>query len=233
MGVDNLKLKNAKTVPWSYSLIKDFDTCPKQYYHKRVLKEIPFTETEQIRYGNEFHKAVELYINDETELPQKFEFAKEAVDKLLAKGEHYIAELDGALTEDSVPTRYWGKDAWHRGKIDLFVLNKKKKRAYIVDWKTGGNPKYADPDQLETNSLLIFRKYHEVDVIKAALFFVLQSKLITYEFRKEDYPKIWSKWVKKHARVEEAHKTGVFNPRPSGLCKKHCPITECPYNGAN
>lgn len=233
MEIDEKKLKAAKTEPWSYSMVKDFDTCPKQYYHKRILKEIPFVETEQIRYGNEFHKAVELYINDEIALPKHFEFAKEAVDKLLTRGDFYVAEIEGAVTEDSVPTRYWGSDAWYRAKVDLFIRNQEKKIGYAIDWKTGGNPNYADPNQLEANSLILFRKYPEIDKIKGGLFFVLKSKLLTYEFHKKDYPQIWSKWVKKHKRVVDAHKTGVFNPRPSGLCKKHCPVTDCPYNGAN
>ena len=48
--------------PWSFSKIKAFEQCPKQFYHEKILKEYPFVETEAIRYGSAFHKAAEDFI---------------------------------------------------------------------------------------------------------------------------------------------------------------------------
>ena len=44
-----------KAGAWSYSRMKGFETCPKQYYHVNVLKEYPFEETVATRYCIEFH----------------------------------------------------------------------------------------------------------------------------------------------------------------------------------
>ena len=52
--------------PWSFSKAKAFETCPKQFYHVNILKEYPFEETEAMRYGTEFHKACEDYIEKKT-----------------------------------------------------------------------------------------------------------------------------------------------------------------------
>ena len=50
---------------WSYSRMKTFETCPKQFYHVNVLKEFPFQETDATRYGTEFHKAAEEFMRDD------------------------------------------------------------------------------------------------------------------------------------------------------------------------
>ena len=55
-----------KIAPWSYSKAKSFETCPKQFYHEKILREYPFIETEAIRYGNLFHTAAEKFIRDGT-----------------------------------------------------------------------------------------------------------------------------------------------------------------------
>ena len=59
----------SKAAPWSFSRIKAFEQCPKQFYHEKVLKQYPFRETEAMRYGTEFHKACEDYIGEGTPDP--------------------------------------------------------------------------------------------------------------------------------------------------------------------
>mgnify|MGYP003665971734 FL=1 len=51
-----------KVWPWSFSKIKAFEQCPKQFYHERVLKEFPFKETEATLYGTAFHSMAEDFI---------------------------------------------------------------------------------------------------------------------------------------------------------------------------
>ena len=43
---------------------------------------------------------------------------------------------------------------------------------------------------------------------------------------------LWKPWLSKYAALEKAYETGVWNPRPSGLCRRHCPVVECPHNGS-
>ncbi len=51
-----------KVAPWSFSRLKSFEQCPKQFYHEKILKAYPFVQTEAILYGNEFHKAAETLL---------------------------------------------------------------------------------------------------------------------------------------------------------------------------
>jgi hypothetical protein len=49
---------------WSYSSATTFEKCPKQYYHLYVAKDIKQDpNVEHFLYGNEVHKAAELYVS--------------------------------------------------------------------------------------------------------------------------------------------------------------------------
>ena len=44
---------------WSYSSLKQYLNCPKQYQEIRVLKNFTTQDTPQTIYGKEVHKALE------------------------------------------------------------------------------------------------------------------------------------------------------------------------------
>ena len=58
-----------KQVAWSHSALNTFTTCPKKYWHEKIKKDVPFTESDASRYGKEVHKAFEDYIGKGTKLP--------------------------------------------------------------------------------------------------------------------------------------------------------------------
>ena len=65
---------------WSYSSISTFKQCPKKYYHLRIAKDVKDISTQALRYGNEVHKAAELYIRDGLPIPKKFDFILKSLD---------------------------------------------------------------------------------------------------------------------------------------------------------
>lgn len=74
--------KTPQTPAWSYSSIKLFEQCPKKYFHLKVAKDVTEPPTEATLYGGRFHRAAEDYIKEGIPLPEYFNFAKEALDKL-------------------------------------------------------------------------------------------------------------------------------------------------------
>jgi len=219
--------------PWSFSKAKAFDTCPKQFYHVNILKEYPFEETDAMRYGTEFHKACEDYIDKEKSLPKKFGFIEPTLDALNKKRGVKICEKKLGLTEDLEPCSFFDKKVWFRGIADLIIVDVLAGVAWVIDYKTGRSSKYADKGQLELMALSVFKHYPEVTKIKAGLLFVIAGSLIkeTYEIDSESI--LWEKWLAKYANMKVAFDREVWNPRPSGLCKRHCPVLECPHNGSN
>lgn len=219
--------------PWSFSKAKAFETCPKQFYHEKILKEYPFEETDAMRYGTEFHKACEDYIDKEKSLPKKFGFIEPTLDALNKKRGVKICEKKLGLTEDLEPCSFFDKKVWFRGIADLIIVDVLAGVAWVIDYKTGRSSKYADKGQLELMALSVFKHYPEVTKIKAGLLFVVAGSLIkeTYEIDSESI--LWEKWLAKYANMKIAFDKDVWNPRPSGLCKRHCPVLECPHNGSN
>ena len=54
----------------SHSFLSVYERCPKQAFHKYVVRDEPYVETEAIKWGNEVHKALELAINEAKPLPE-------------------------------------------------------------------------------------------------------------------------------------------------------------------
>jgi len=63
--------------PWSFSRIKSFEQCPKQFYHMKIAKDYHESETEAMRYGTEAHLVAEEFIRDGKAVPSKFAYMKD------------------------------------------------------------------------------------------------------------------------------------------------------------
>jgi len=68
---------------WSFSSLKDYINCPRQYQEIKVLKRYIKYPTEQMRYGTEVHKACEDYVSEGTPLAENYKRFKPALDSLV------------------------------------------------------------------------------------------------------------------------------------------------------
>jgi hypothetical protein len=144
-----------------------------------------------------------------------------------------ICEKKLGLTADLKPCGFFNDRVWFRGIADLIIVDVLAEIAWVIDYKTGKSARYADKGQLELMALTIFKHYPEVKKVKAGLLFVVANKLIKEEYEISSEPNLWEKWLGVYGRMEKAFDTDVWNPRPSGLCKRHCKVLECPHNGNN
>mgnify|MGYP003122193419 FL=1 len=221
-----------KAAPWSFSKIKSFQQCPKQFYHEKVIKQYPFKMTAAVRYGDQFHRAAEKYIQGE-ELDRRFEFAKPALDALNAKEGEKLCEHRMGLTKRLEACSFYDQDVWFRGIADLLIVNEADRMAWVVDYKTGKSAQYADKGQLELMALSVFRHFPQVESVKAGLLFVVCNELIREEYSVTEQKRLWSKWLEDFSYMKTAYIDEVWNPKPSGLCRMHCPVLECSHNGRN
>lgn len=218
---------------WSFSSIKTFDQCPKKYYHLKVAKNYEENfETDAILYGNEFHKAAEEYIKGEAkEFDPRFSYALNALDRLKGMEGKKLCEYKMGLTEKLQPCGFSDKDVWFRGVADLLILNEETGIARVIDYKTGKSAKYADKGQLELMALCVFRHFPSIKAVKSGLLFVVCNAFIKETYLVENQTDLWRKWLTSYATLERSYDNDVWNPRPTGLCKAHCIVTECPHNG--
>jgi hypothetical protein len=225
--------KPVTAAPWSYSKVHAFETCPRQFFEEKVLKKYPQKETAAMRYGTDFHEAAEHYVGSNAPLPERFNFAKDALDKLIATDGDKLPEMKMGLTVDLEPCDFYADDVWWRGICDLTILHKPTLSAKVLDYKTGASAKYADTGQLELMAIATFMYFKKLQTIKAALFFVVPKNLVKAVYTRDDLPRLIKKWNGKFERMEAAFENDVWNAHQSGLCKNHCPVVDCAHNGRN
>lgn len=211
---------------YSYSGIKAFKNCQRQYYETKILKKWPFPETEAILYGKDVHKALEDCIGENKPLGPHSRF-QPVVDAIQALSGEKLTEYEMALDDQLNPCGFLDENCFIRGIADIVVLDKEKKRAYIGDYKTG-SAKYPDVDQLELMALMIFRHFPEIEHVKAALLFIVHDKVVTAEYHRKDAKQKWVTWIAKIEQMEQAAQFNMYHENPSGLCG-WCVVEDCPH----
>jgi hypothetical protein len=136
-----------------------------------------------------------------------------------------VAKRDGKL----VPCDFFAKDVWWRGIVDLVIINKEKRIAYLVDYKTSKNTRYADTKQLDLMAGAIFTHYPDIVEIKSALLFVVCNEMVKKKHEYVMRTSYMNTMAPELARLEAALKNDVWNPVSGPLCK-FCPVTECTHN---
>ena len=220
-------------VPWSFSKIKSFEQCARQFQHLKILKTYKESESEAMLYGTAFHTAAEEYIRDETPMPPQFAYATEALDNLNAKQGHKLCEFKMGLTENLEPCDFFADDVWWRGIADLVIIDEEEDLAWVIDYKTGKSAKYADKGQLEIMALATFKFFPKIKTVRGGLLFVVSNELVKDSYVNLDQGHLWEKWLGGYAKMETAFDKNVWNPNPSGLCRAHCVVLECEHNGRN
>jgi hypothetical protein len=217
-------------VAWSYSSIKTFDQCPKKYYHLKVAKDVKDVAGDAARYGEEAHKAAEDYIKAGVPIPPKFKFMTPIVNSLEAIPGDKHAELKLGICKDGdeySPCDFFDPDVWWRGVADLVII--RSNIAYLVDYKTGKNAKYADTKQLDLLAGAIFVHYPDVVRVKSALAYVVSNEFIHKDHivaNKNSYLDVFNRELD---RLDGALASGVWNPNAGPLCG-WCPVVECEHH---
>ena len=210
---------------WSFSSLKTYISCPKQYQETKVLKRFVIKQSQQMLYGNEVHKACEDYVRDGTPLAKNYVRYKKVLDSLLAIPGVKHPELKMALSYTKEACEYYKKGYWARGIVDLLIIDGSD--AFIVDYKTG-NSKYYDVKQLKLMALMTFAHYPEVSHIKAALLFVKDNVFVDEEYSREDIDKLWKSFGTDLERLQISYENDVWQANPTPLCG-WCPVRTCEF----
>ena len=211
---------------WSFSSLKEYINCPKQYQEIKILKSVQKSESEQMLYGTQVHLALEEYVRDGKPLAKNYQMFKAMVDELIAIEGIKHCELKMALGRDKEPCDFDDPDRWVRGIADLVIID--DNTAYVIDYKTG-NDKYADPKQLRLMSLMMFAHYPKVQRIKGGLMFVLRNSFVGEEYNRAQINESWKHFELDLKRLDNSYDTNVWMAKPTPLCR-YCPVRECEFN---
>lgn len=211
------------TIPaWTYSQLDKFETCPRQFYHVRVKRDIVEPPTEHTIWGEKVHTAFENRIKDDTPLPEGMQQWEPFATKLANMPGEKKCEEQMAVDKNFQPAPW--KSAWTRGIADLLVLHGKS--AVVMDYKTG---KRKLTEQLMLYAGYTFAHYPEVATVTTGFVWLKDKKVDKETFGREDVPKIWNTFLPRVRKLELAYERDAWPCRPSGLCRGWCPVKQCEF----
>lgn len=213
---------------YSHSILSMYEQCPKKYRELKVLKSFKETRGPEAAEGDAIHKAIEDFISKrKAHAPYEIVWGTilEAVSLMGHSGVYEIEPEYKLSIGKNLATSAWD-NSWLRGIIDFLVISGDRSIGFIADWKTGKiRPNMA---QLDFYALLTFLTFQNMQHIFARFVWVKYAKTTRTEYRREDILGLATKVIN---RVTYLETETEWRPRPSGLCRNHCPITTCPHNG--
>jgi hypothetical protein len=186
-------------------------------------------ESEAMRYGKHVHKALELRVGKNRPLPLELKYLEPYAKQLAEAPGTKLTEQQLAIDANFEPCSWFSKDAWCRAIIDLAITA--DYHAVVFDHKTG---KISDDfTQLRVAGVMLLLHLPEIQTVDLCYLWT-KEKTITKDDRRlhrDDIKSVITELMPRLKRYEQAHIKNEFPPRPSGLCKRWCPVKKCPHHG--
>lgn len=213
----------------SHTILRDFETCPRQCNHKHIAKDLPKEPaTKQQTWGREVHKGFELRINKGIPLPDEMKQYEQFCDfgKYSA-----LAEIKLGITQDGKATDFWDKSAFGRGIIDCMLVFRaptqdERRVACLVDWKTG--KRWEDPAELAFHAVLLRAHYPEMAKIYG-WYVWLQDMAIGRRHDLSNTEQKFEEIKTTVAQINRAKEMDYWPPKQGPLCD-WCPVKSCEFH---
>lgn len=214
-------------LPWSPSALDDFVNCGRAYHAKRVIKSVVEERSEQQLWGEKVHKHFEERLAHEIMLPDELIEHEPYLRQLEDKPGHFFCEQKIAIDKQGQPCGWDVNWIWGRGIIDYLKVH--ETTATIVDYKTGRpHQKFR---QLGIYAIHTFMLFDDINLINAQYYWTKTTDVTKKTYGRDDIPALWGDLLPDLKQYKDAFATDTWQPRQSGLCKAHCPVLECEFNG--
>jgi hypothetical protein len=208
---------------WTYSQLDTFESCPRKFYHTKVLRDIVEPPTVHTEWGTRVHTAFEDFVNDGVLLPEGMTQWQPLANSIVKLPGQKLTEQKYAIDRDFQPTDW--KGAWTRGIADLVVIHGTK--AAVMDYKTG---KRKPTEQLDLYANYIFHYHPEVQQVTTGFVWLKEKRIDWKPVQREQVPVIWQGLLPRVAKLESAYERDRWPAKTSGLCNGWCPVTSCEFN---
>lgn len=215
---------------WSFSRLKNYETCPRRHNEVDILKNFKEAESEALMWGYEVHKAAELYLRDGKPLPIGMPVLQSWMDKIKSVPyDQLLVEQKLAIAKDFSPAGYFDKNVWFRTKADILGITGPV--ALAIDLKTG--KLLEDSQQLALMAAACFANFPEVQKIRTEFIWLKEGPNVSSrkDFDRKDMVTVWRGIWPRIEALEQAYNTKNYPPRPGALCRRWCPVSSCEYHG--
>ena len=207
----------------SYSSLDTFETCPRKYKHKYILREREPPGPEAAA-GTATHLALEQRLRDKKPLPPEH-----------AQLEHWVAAIEDPAVDIKTELRMnldralqpcSQADAWIVAVAD--ILARRHFSAWLGDWKTG--KRREKPLQMRIMAALVFQSFPEVEDVSGCNIWLKEGRMGDFHrWHRDALPGLWREILPRIIEVEEAVSRDRFPEKPGPLCG-WCPVAACRFN---
>jgi len=218
-----------KPFVWSYSNLTSFELCPKKHYHEKIAKDV-FQKTNDIQnYGKEAHKHFENRMVKNKPLPMDLQHHEKTLALLYNIPGKGLPEQKLALNGSFEPTGFFDSDVWCRGIVDYAKVKEGTNELLVADWKFGRmQPGF---DQIELMMAMMTSYMPELTEYTGIYYWAKDKKITKTTLSVKEIPDVWSKFLPRVGHMEDSIVAGEFPAKRNFLCRKHCPVTKCPFHG--
>lgn len=216
-----------KPFVWSYSKLKNFETCPKRHWHLDIQRDVREEESKALTYGNMVHSAFADRLSKGVPFAKPFEQFEPWAERILTGGGNILVEQKLGLREDFGPCSFFDKQVWYRGVADFIKIVGRV--ALVGDFKTGKI--IDDGSQLALMAQCVFSHHPEVEKIRSEFIWLKDDATTRADFTRADMANVWKGLYPRVDLLRRAHETTSYPPKQGGLCKRYCPVRQCPHNG--
>lgn len=229
---------------FSYSKLKNYETCPKRHYEIDLAKS--YVEVKEpggpLDWGDQVHAAMAKALRGQVPvdadgiavggpgyLPPVMEDYQHWVDKVKRGPGTLLIEQKYAITKDFKATQYFANNVWLRMIGDVVRIDGPV--ALALDWKTGRVPDVDDSVQLMLMAQAIFSFYPLVQHVRSEYIWLKENCSSPEVFTRQSVALQWVALLDRVAELKAAHDAQNYPPKPNKNCKKWCVVISCPFHG--
>ncbi len=216
---------------WSYSSLKAFETCPYRFARVRIFRDVADPPSEAGAFGIAVHAELAAAIEHGPEklgehtqaFRRTIEFFRSLRDRLDVDVERKVALDAGGKQVD------WFSPECHLRAI-YDVIARAPSRALIADFKTS---KRVSPDetQLVISAWAARRVWPTLERFTLSYIWLRHDTVTTTHYSFEELDVLMQPIAARAARMSASIAMEDYPKIRSGLCRKHCPVTDCEYYG--
>ena len=224
---------------WSYSKLKNYETCPRKHYEVDIAKNFAEATDDDpnspLNWGNRLHDVFAKTLKGEIELPAQMAQYQHWIDRVKRGPGILLVEQKFAITRDFQKTSWFSNDAWVRMIGDVVRIDNpftardgnSYHLALVLDWKTGRS--FDDRVQLMLMAQALFSHYPSLTHVRSEFVWLKDGSTSPELFTREEVADMWVDLMTRVNKLNKAHVDQNYPPKPSGLCKKWCPVQSCPF----
>ncbi len=223
-------MRNRKNFSWSYTNLRDFETCPRKWAEAKFYRRYKDEVSEAGEWGFRAHEQLAALLTQKEE-PKEIPPSLKSVERIVRELRSIpyrlrFVESKWAFDKDMVLLKdFFDRSAWFRAVLDAGYVMENCKDAVIVDWKTG-KPKDDDSQLMVFAKALISVVPYPIERVHAGYAWLQTGKLTRATFTRDEIERWWENdLMVRVARMELACREEDFPARPCGLCGKWCPVT--------